>query len=57
MGYTKAGKSTDLFGKHDVKRNELRGDVLRPSAQTQAIAQKAGRLQDGKLVPNRGYDH
>lgn len=51
---TKRGNSTDLFGKHDVI-NKLSGDVLRPAAQAQAIEQGAGRLQDGKLVANRGY--
>ena len=50
----KGDKSRDLFGKSDVI-NELSGDVLRPSAKSQAIAQGAARLQDGKLKPNRGY--
>ena len=50
----KAGKSTDLFGKSDVI-NELSGDVLRPSAKSQALAQGATRLQDGKVKTNRGY--
>ena len=51
---TKAGKSKDLFGKSDVI-NELSGDVLRPSAKSQALAQGAARMQDGKVKPNRGY--
>ena len=49
-----AGKTKDLFGKSPVI-NKLSGDTLRPSAKSQAVAQGAARLQDGKLVPNRGY--
>jgi hypothetical protein len=49
-----SGKTKDLFGKSAVV-NELSGGPLRPSARNQAIAQGAARLQDGKLVPNRGY--
>ena len=50
----KAGKTKDLFGKSPVN-NELTGGPLRPSAKAQAVAQGAARLQNGKLVPNRGY--
>ena len=50
----KAGKSKDLFGKSDVV-NQLSGEVLRPSAKSQALEQGAARMQDGKLTPNRGY--
>lgn len=43
-----------LYGKHDVT-NKLSGDVLRPSAQAQAIEQGVAKLVDGELKPNRGY--
>ena len=44
----------DLYGKKDVI-NELTGEVLRPAAKSQAMAQGVGHMVDGNFVPKRGY--